>query len=161
LIATVMRLSQSQADADIDTTIVGEEPTRPEKPLVPVSVLTQKLVERNALGQLAAIQKKDYRAALSFSAPDFQKVMTPQNFGGMITTRYPLLATAKSYSFKQATGDGDQVLLPTIAMAKNGTKTTFVYSLTRRNDTWAITNCILEPPTSSSTPARVTGVTRL
>jgi hypothetical protein len=75
----------------------------------PLDAETKKAVEKVVSGQLTALQKRDFAAALTFAMPDFRSEWTPERFGQMIADGYASLLTSKKWKFGTAESFGSDV----------------------------------------------------
>jgi hypothetical protein len=107
----------------------------------PVDAKTQKAIETAVSGQLTAIRKRDFKAALTFSSPDFRQMWTPEQFGSMIADGYADMLASTDWKFSKALNFGYEVHIPVELNGPNGRKYSHVYMLTSLGGKWYVVSC--------------------
>ena len=138
--------------------------TRPTVPMpLPVNAdkATAEAAKKAAGGQIAALQKRDFKTALRFAEPPMQKQWKPEAFGTMIIQGYKELIDAKTVSFGQAqtAQGGSIVLLPVTVKNAQNQETPFLYILSRpreKSGAWHVSGCQRKnPPALPPAPLRL------
>ncbi len=138
----------------------------PAQPMQPADPKTAAEIKKVAGGQIAAFQKRNYKEALRFAQPIFQKQSTPTQFGEMIESGYNELTTAKTVTLDAPTlspnGETAQVTLVTKDAQNHETR--FLYILSRDaappaqsgekpvGSTWRVSTCVRLPKTPMPPP---------
>jgi hypothetical protein len=113
----------------------------PPKPPVPADPATQKQVETTVSAQIALLRKAQYAEALRYASGGMQKSVEVDRFRSMIESRYSPMQRSVKHTFEKALTNGMIVILPTVCIAPNGEKTSYVYSLQKESGGWRIWSC--------------------
>jgi hypothetical protein len=95
----------------------------------PVDAKTQAALQKVVTGQLTAFVKDDFAQALTYSAPQFQQMYTPDSFRQMVQTGFADLLTYKTLRFEQAQGSADIATMPVYLKAQGGSEIGYLYIL--------------------------------
>jgi hypothetical protein len=141
----------------------GGPPRRfpPPPPMKPVDPATQRALEKVAGGQVEALSRSDFSAALSFSAEDYRRTSSPDSFRSMILGGYRPLTQARRKTFRSALGNGIMVLLPLTVTDPAGLKSEFQYVLTKGPTGWRIVGCSPMGPPPQFAPSTAATVPTL
>ena len=129
----------------------------PLPPAIIADAATQKAIQATASGQINAIGRDDFAAALTFAVPEFAAQTNPTKFGQMVRQGFAPLHTAKHIVMQKAQVFGGKTetsanIAVTVQDA-SGQKQGYRYSLQKSGDKWLITGCA--PTFDRSSPSRV------
>jgi Domain of unknown function (DUF4864) len=89
-------------------------------------------------GQLDAFNRKDYRAAYRFAAPEIQEQFPLPEFRRMVERGYPQIARSRSASFGRPVAHGDAVAVPVTVTGQDGVTVHVTYMMRHERGGWRV-----------------------
>jgi hypothetical protein len=134
-------LGDSTPDAAAATLPPRPLRVRPELKYTPVTDADQKAITKLVDGQLNAICRRDFAAALEFSSPAFRAGWTPKRFGAMVADGYTNMLSATDWTFERAETSGLEARIKVHVTSANGRQATHLYLLGQEEGRWHVNGC--------------------
>jgi hypothetical protein len=103
-------------------------------------------------GQLDAFNRKDYRAAYRYAAPEIQEQFPLPEFRRMVEHGYPQIARSRSASFGRPQVHGDTVAVPVTVTGQDGVTVRVTYMMRHERDGWRVAGVDDGRPPGRSAP---------
>jgi hypothetical protein len=135
--------------------VPGSAPDDDDLPAGRCSPVDEAAIDAVIGGQLAAFADDDFGAALEFASPGFRESFTPESFGAMITTSFPVPATATGHDLvgcsvvatPSASSAHTSVAAVLVAVTGEAGEQTYQYGLVQLEDGWRIDGAVpVSPP---------------
>ena len=105
----------------------------------PADGALRRALETTVNGQIAALKKQDYEAALRFATASFRQNYTPAQFGEMVARGFPEITASQSTTFRDIRRLAPEVAeIVVVATSKNGTAADYLYTLVREGGRWRV-----------------------
>jgi hypothetical protein len=108
-------------------------------------------------GQLDAFNRKDYRAAYRFAAPEIQERFPLPEFRRMVERGYPQIVRSRSASFGRPQVHGDTVAVPVTVTGQDGVTVRVTYLMRHERDGWRVAGVDGEGPPGRPAPREAPG----
>ncbi len=141
LIPSVFGKADAEAEDRLQTIAQKTPPAKnqggkraPVAPPKKADTKTQAALQKVVGGQLAAIRKDDFAAAIRYSTPQFRQSFTPESFRQMLKSGYAGLLSYKSLRFEPARLSAGVAMMPVFLKSESGGETGYLYILRSGSD---------------------------
>jgi len=135
------RILSHLPEPESDTASVVREISLPAPTLVPADAATQKALESSVRGQLSAIRKGDYAAAITFSDASFRKTWNPKRFQEMVETGYKAMTESTKETFETGQVSDIAANLRVVLTTSDHTRIAYVFNLLHEGNGWYVQAC--------------------
>ena len=135
------RILSQLPSPEVDGIPVNSEVHQPAPLMRPVDATLQKALESPVRGQLSAIRKGDYTAAITFSAPSFRNSWNPKRFQEMVETGYKEMTESTTEEFETAQVAVDAANVRVVVTTTDNSRIGYIFNLTRDGDGWYVQAC--------------------